>query len=209
MGGGFEYGPNGFSHYALEDIALMRAQPGVTVVAPADHVQAGVALRASVGLSGPVYFRLGKDDKTTVPDLDGRFQLGRAQLIVPGDDLLFVALGTAARQAITAADLLISHSVDAAVVLVDNLGATSPENLTGLLARYDRVITVEAHYRTGGIGSLVCEIVASSGLRSRVVRCGVSRLEPGVSGSEAYMLDQHGLSAPKLVKTALDLVRGT
>ena len=209
VGGGFEYGPNGFSHYALEDIALMRAQPGVTVVAPADHVQAGIALRATVGLSGPVYFRLGKDDKTTVPDLDGRFQLGRAQLLVPGDDLLFVALGTAAQQAITAADLLITHSVDAAVVLVDNLGATSPENLAGLLARYDRVITVEAHYRTGGIGSLVCEIVASSGLGSRVVRCGVSSLERGVSGSEAYMLDQHGLSAPKLVKTALNLVRGT
>ena len=209
VGGGFEYGPNGFSHYALEDIALMRVLPGVTVVAPADHVQAGNALRAAAGLPGPVYFRLGKDDKTTVPDLDGRFHLGRAQLLVPGDDLLFVALGTAVQQAIAAADLLTAHGIDAAVALIDNLTDARPENLTRLLARYGRVITAEAHYLNGGIGSLVCEIVASDGLDCRVLRCGVARLEPGVSGSEAYMLDQHGLSASKLVETALSFVRST
>ena len=129
VGGGFEYGPNGFSHYALEDIALMRAQPGVMVIAPADHLQAASALRAAADLPGPVYFRLGKDDETTVPDLEGRFQLGRAQLMVPGDDLLFVALGTAVHQTVAAADTLTSHGVDAAVALIDNLGAAPPENL--------------------------------------------------------------------------------
>ncbi|MDA1313147.1 MAG: 1-deoxy-D-xylulose-5-phosphate synthase [Acidobacteria bacterium] len=209
VGGGFEYGPNGFSHYALEDIALMRAQPGVTVVVPADHVQAGNALRVTAGLPGPVYFRLGKDDKTTVPDLNGRFYLGRAQLVVPGDDLLFVALGTAVQQAVAAANVLETHGIDAAIALVDNLTDAHPENLTGLLARYGCVITVEAHYLNGGVGSLVCEIVATEGLDCRVVRCGVARLESGVSGSEAYMLDQHGLSASKLVEKALSVVGST
>jgi len=187
----------------------MRAQPGVTIIAPADHLQAGNALRAAAGLPGPVYFRLGKDDKTTVPDLDGRFQLGQAQLIVPGDDLLFVALGTAVRQAIEAADKLASHSVDAAVALVDNLSDAHPENLTKLISGYSRVITVEAHYRTGGIGSLVCETVADAGIDCQVLRCGVAKLDPGVSGSEAYLLDRHGISAPKLVETALRFVRQT
>jgi transketolase len=209
VGGGFEYGPNGFSHYALEDMALMRAQPGVTVVAPADHLQAAQALRAAAGLPGPVYFRLGKDDATTVPDLEGRFQLGHAQLIVPGDDLLFVALGTAVQQAVVAADTLTSHGVDAAVALIDNLGAAPPENLPRLIHGYGRVITVEAHYQIGGIGSLVCEIVASGGLDCRVVRCGVVQLKPGVTGSEAYMLERHGLSASQLVETALSFVRSS
>ena len=207
VGGGFEYGPNGFSHYALEDVAVMRSQPGVTIVAPADYRQAASALRATVGLPGPVYFRLGKNNEMTLPDLDGRFQLGQAPLLVPGDDLLFVALGTAAREAVGASDLLTSHGVDAAAALVDNFGFEPPGNLRKLLGRYDRVITVEAHYRTGGVGSLVCELVADEGLDCRVERCGVARLEPGVSGSEAFMLDQHGLSAAKLEQTALRLMR--
>jgi transketolase len=78
VGGGLEYGSNGPSHYALEDLALMRVQPGMTVLAPADFAQAQEALRVSSALSGPVYFRLGKDDTTTVRGLEGRFQLGRA-----------------------------------------------------------------------------------------------------------------------------------
>ena len=207
VGGGFEYGPNGFSHYALEDVAVMRSQPGVTIVAPADYRQAANALRATVGLPGPLYFRIGKDNETKLPDLDGRFRLGHASLLVPGDDVLFVALGTAAREAVGASDLLTSHGVDAAVALVDNLGPEPPGNLRKLLSRYDRVITVEAHYRTGGVGSLVCELVADEGLDCRVERCGVSRLEPGISGSEAFMLDQHGLSAAKLEQTALRLMQ--
>ena len=207
VGGGFEYGPNGFSHYALEDVAVMRSQPGVTIVAPADYKQAANALRAAVDLPGPVYFRIGKDNETVLPDLDGRFELGQAPLLVPGDDLLFVALGTAAREAITAADSLVSHGVGAAVALVDNLADEPPANLRDLLSRYERVVTVEAHYRTGGVGSLVCEVIADEGLDCRVERCGVSRLEPGISGSEAFMLDQHGLSAAKLEQTALRLMQ--
>ncbi len=207
VGGGFEYGPNGFSHYALEDVAVMRSQPGVTIVAPADYTQAANALRATVDLPGPVYFRIGKDSETMLLDLDGRFKLGHAPLLVPGDDLLFVALGTAAREAIAAADSLATHDVGAAVALVDNLGDEPPRNLRELVSRYERVITVEAHYRTGGVGSLVCELVADEGLDCRVERCGVARLEPGVSGSEAFMLDQHGLSAAKLEQTALRLMQ--
>ena len=73
VGGGFEYGTNGVSHYALEDIAVMRTQPGLTVIAPADFHQARSALLETIDLPGPIYFRLGKDESATVPGLDGRF----------------------------------------------------------------------------------------------------------------------------------------
>jgi len=77
MGGGFEYGTAGPSHHGLEDVGVMRLQPGLTVIAPADHQQARTAIAETWDLPGPVYYRLGKDDKTTVPGLDGRFALAR------------------------------------------------------------------------------------------------------------------------------------
>src|SRR5499426_12070 len=70
VGGGFEYGPQGTTHHGLEDVAVMRVQPGMTVIAPADHEQLATALRATWNLPGPVYYRIGKDDKTIVSGLD-------------------------------------------------------------------------------------------------------------------------------------------
>src|SRR5262245_23365599 len=73
MGGGVEYSHNGLSHYGLEDVAVMRAQPGLSVIAPADYQQARAAVLATWDLPGPIYYRLGKDDRTLVPGLDGQF----------------------------------------------------------------------------------------------------------------------------------------
>src|SRR5204862_7542550 len=103
VGGGFEYGPQGLSHHGLEDVGVMRVQPGMTVVAPADHRQMATALRATWDLPGPVYYRIGKDDRTTVPGLDGRFALGRAERLGDGPDVALVAAGAAATEAVAAA----------------------------------------------------------------------------------------------------------
>ena len=84
VGGGFEYGTAGTSHHGLEDIGVMRIQPGITVIAPADAQQTRTALAATYDLPGPIYYRLGKDDKAVVPGLDGRFALGEAEMIGDG-----------------------------------------------------------------------------------------------------------------------------
>ena len=81
MGMGFEYGHGGPSHYALEDIGALRTFPGLTVVIPADSAQTTTALHATRDLPGPVYYSLGKDDRTFVPGLDGRFELARVQVV--------------------------------------------------------------------------------------------------------------------------------
>lgn len=205
VGGGFEYGPNGFSHYALEDIAVLRAQRAIRIVAAGDSRQIPAALTAAHALPEPVYFRLSKDNNSLVEGLEGRFALDEAQLVRDGPDLLLVALGTAAVNAVAAANELRSQGVDAAVALVDNLGLQPPRNLAVLLARFRDVITVEAHSIDGGLGSLVCEIVAEQGLDCRVVRRGVSALEPSLSGSQAYLEDRYGLSARKLAATAAEV----
>lgn len=81
VGGGFDYGVQGATHHGLEDLGVLRLLPGLTVLAPADHRQLETAVRATWDLPGPVYYRVGKDDTTTVPGLDGRFALGRAEVV--------------------------------------------------------------------------------------------------------------------------------
>ena len=205
VGGGFEYGSNGFSHYALEDIAVLRAQRAIRIIAPGDFQQVRTALPAAHKLPEPVYFRLSKDNKSTVAGLEGRFALDQAQLLRDGRDLLLVALGTAAVNAVEAAKQLGSEGIDAAVALVDNLGPRPPANLVPLLTRFRDVVTVEAHSIDGGLGSLVCEIVAEEGLDCRVMRRAVAALEPGLSGSQAYLEDRYGLSAEKLAAAAAEV----
>ena len=91
VGGGFEYGPNGISHYRLEDVALMRSQPGITIICPNDVAQARASVRITKDLNAPIYFRLSKDD--AAPEFGGDFELGKANIVRGGADVVLVALG--------------------------------------------------------------------------------------------------------------------
>jgi transketolase len=203
VGGGFEYGFAGPTHYGLEDIGVMRIQPGLTVIAPADHQQARTALLSSWNLPGPVFYRLGKDDKTTVAGLDGRFQLGRAQVIAEGRDLLIVTMGSIASEVAAAAADLAARGIACTVIVVASLNPAPVADLAEALSQFPLALTVEAHYVTGGVGSLVSEVVAERGLGCRIVRCGVRTAHHGSSGSQDYMHRLHGLTRDAIVETAL------
>lgn len=203
VGGGFEYGHAGFTHYGVDDIGVLRVQPALTIVAPADHAQAASALRATWQHGGPIYYRLGKDDITTVPGLNGRFERGRAQRLKDGTELLVIAMGAIARQAEEAVSLLADRGIAAGFVIVDTVNPPPVEQLRQALAEVPVALTVEAHYLVGGLGSLVSEIVAGDALPCRVVRCGVSTMPLGRVGSEAYMAGRYGLSTQGIVESAL------
>lgn len=203
VGGGFEYGHAGPTHHALEDVGVMRVQPGITVVSPADYEQAQAALLATWDLPVPVYYRLGKDDKTAIPHLEGRFEIGSAQVIFEGDDLLIIAMGSITSEVVTAAEALAAQGVACSVMVVDCLNPAPLDDLVKVLGRFRLALTVEAHYIVGGLGSLVSEVVAEHGLNCRVVRCGVRATPDGVSGSQSYLYHVHGLSSERLVETAL------
>jgi transketolase len=203
VGGGFDYGVNGITHYALEDVALMRAQPEMTVVVPADREQAAAALDGVWDHPGPVYLRLGKGGDP-IPGLGGRFELGTASTIGDGEDLAIVALGPSAADATEAAALLSDRGLQATVAVVSTLRAAPDEALAELLSAVPFALTVEAGYRSGGLGSAVAEIVADRGLDCRVARCGVDRMPHGISGSDGYLKGIFGLSPDQLAKTAVN-----
>lgn len=198
VGGGLEYGVNGVTHYGLEDVAVMRAQPGMTVVAPADFEQTRTALETTYDMKGPVYYRLGKDEKNTVTGLNGEFEPGRAQWVRKGKDAVIIAMGSLSIEAMAAADALSKDGIDCGLAIVASLQPAPAEDLKNILSQYPVALTAEAHYINGGLGSLVSEVAAEAGSRCRVVRAAVREMPRGISGSQSYLYDHYGLSAAKM-----------
>jgi transketolase len=197
VGAGLDYGHNGVTHYALEDVAIMRAQPDMTVIAPADPAQAVTTAYRSSDVAGPVYFRIGKTN-TTVPNLEGRFRFGHMDCISKGEDVAIIALGSMAAEASEAATLLEQQGIGAAVAVVASVQPAPVEDLADLLSEIPYAVTVEAHYRTGGLGSLVAEVIAERDLRCRLVRYAVDAMPRGVTGTLSFLNDFYGLSAHSL-----------
>jgi transketolase len=202
VGAGFDYGANGITHYALEDVAIMRTQPGMTVVAPADREQTTAALNAVWDSAGPLYLRLGKGGEA-VPGLDGGFELGRSTTIRPGQDLALIALGSIAAEAIQASEALAERGISASVTVVSSLTAEPDEEIVRVLSEVPLALTVEAAYVKGGLGSTVAELIAERGLPCRLRRCGVETMPLGRSGSQAFLNDAAGISARQITETAL------
>jgi transketolase len=198
VGGGMEYGPNGVSHYALEDVAVMRAQPNMMVIAPADHLQARQAVLATAAVPGPIYFRLGKDDAAVIPGLDGAFELERIQRIRAGEDAAIIAMGPIAGEALGAAELLAAQNVDCAVAVVAGINPPPSDDLALLMSGRRLAVTVEVHYANGGLGSLVAEVIAERGMGLRLLRQCVWTMPDDLVGSQRYMERSCGLSADQL-----------
>lgn len=206
IGGGYEYGHAGPTHYALEDLAIARTQPGMTVLAPADPAQARRVVRATMDLPGPAYLRIGKGPTPALPGLDGRFAFGRPEIIRQGGDVLFIACGSMSQEALAAARSLEADGISAAVAVLAHLGFAASPALLDLLRNYPAVVTVEDGYASGGLGSLVAEAIAQEGLRCRLRIRGVDQPFPDLSGSEPYMRAQSGLDAPSLAGAARALL---
>jgi transketolase len=207
IGGGFDYGTAGSTHHALEDIALMRVLPGMTVLAPADAEQTAAALAATWDLPGPVYYRLGKVNRP-VPGLDGRFSLGRAQRIRDGSDLLIFATGGIASEAVKAAGALAEKGIESAVVVVASLQPAPFGDIADEIAKAPAVLTFEAHRPNGGLGSLVAEVMADAGLSRPFRRLAAANKDDGRSGSADWLNARHGLSSAGLEDAALALLAG-
>jgi len=202
VGGGFDYAANGISHYGLEDVAVLRALPGFTVLAPADARQTSAVVEATWNLPGPVYYRLGKDDRLEAPGLNGAFAPEEIQIFRDGADMLILALGGMAVEAQAAAGILQKRGVECTVGVVAWVHPAPLEDLLRLLARFPAVVTAEAHYIVGGLGSLAAEAIADNGLACRLIRCGVQSVPDGRIGSQTYLYSRHGLTPEQLAETA-------
>jgi transketolase len=202
MGGGLEYGYDGISHYGHDDIGVLRIQPGITIITPADYEQARSAFLKTSHLPGPIYYRLSKNDQALIPELDGHFELGRARCIGQGKDLLIIALGAIATEAYSAVQDLANHGIGAALMVVASINPPPLADLKDALSRYRLALTVEAHYITGGLGSMVSEVIAESEIRCKLVRLGIEEQMDGFVGSQRCLYDNYGLSGRRIADRA-------
>ncbi|HEU5372048.1 MAG TPA: transketolase C-terminal domain-containing protein [Gaiellaceae bacterium] len=203
IGGGLDYGHNGVSHFALEDVSLMRTQPDLTVMIPAHPRHAAQAVAATEGLDRPVYLRLERVEQD-IPALDEPFRVGGASLVGDGDDVAIVAVGSCAEEALTARELLADQGVHATVAIVTTFNPSPVDDLRSLVRRVPLVVTAEAHLPNGGLRSFVAETIAEAGCGCRLVSHTVDTLPRAMSGSREFLYEHYRLSAGQLVSSALE-----
>jgi transketolase len=204
MGMGFEYGHAGPTHHAVEDIAALRTLPALTIVAPADCAQAATAIRNTIHVEGPIYYSLGKDDTVSIPELGGRFELGRLQIAREGADLVIVSMGSISVEAMAAAKDLDAQGIHTAVAIVSNFNPDPAGDMAELLARFPHAITVEAQTLSGGLGAFVASVIAAEGIPCRLHALGVRTSPDGTSGPQTDRWRKHGLDRAGILQTALN-----
>ena len=205
-GAGFGYGRAGPSHHAIEDIAALRTLPGLCIVAPADAAQAAEAIRSTWATDGPVYYSLAKDTTPAVPGLNGRFELGRAQVVRDGGDIVLIVMGSLATEASKAADTLAEQGVHATVAIVSNFHPDPVDDLRAILSRHKYVVSIEAQAVSGALGALIATVIATNGLQCRLRQLAVSTPPDGTSGSEEDRWRKHGLDRASIEGAALEIL---
>jgi len=189
------------SHQGNDDLAIMRAIPGMTVIDPMDATELAAALRASTTVAGPVYLRgLRGQVPAILPPLE--FTVGATRLLRDGRDVAFIGTGLGTRWALEAADLLGATGARAALLHVPTLKPFDAEAVTAFAGGFRAVVTVENHSIIGGLGSAVCEALAEAGLACRVKRLGVPDTW-AEAGPLDYLRARLALDGASLAKQAL------
>jgi transketolase len=207
IGGGFAYGSMGVTHHATEDLAVMRALPGLMVVAPGDPVETRLATRALVSHSGPCYLRLGKAGEPQVHEGEIDFRLGKAIQLIEGHDLTLISTGGMLRTTVNAAKHLRSNGVKARVLSMHTLKPLDQEAVLAAASETGAIITIEEHSIIGGLGSAVAEVLAeSSQERVPFKRVGIPPVFSPYIGSQEYLQKQHGLTEEGISSSVADLL---
>ena len=202
---GISVGEDGATHQCNEDIALMRTIPGMTIINPADDVEAKAAVEAAILHEGPVYMRFGRLAAPVFNDADTyKFELGKGIKLREGSDISIIATGLMVSEALKAAEILAAEGVSAEVINIHTIKPIDKEMITATAAKTRKVLTVEEHSVIGGLGSAVCDVLAET-CPTKVVKIGVND-EFGHSGPAVKLLEEFGLCADNIVKTAKAMV---
>ena len=198
--GGISVGEDGASHQCCEDFALMRAIPGMTVICPADDVEAKAAVKAAYEMNGPVYLRFGRLAVPVFHEEDYKFEIGKGEVVKDGTDVAIIANGLLVYEAIKAGEELAAAGINAMVINMATIKPLDEELVLAAAKKCGKIITCEEHSVIGGLGEAVCSLLSEK-LPTPVKRIGVND-EFGHSGPAKDLLKQFGLSAEHIVEVA-------
>jgi len=203
---GVSVGPDGATHQALEDIAVMRVMPNMTVISPCDATQTYLATMAAIGQShGPVYIRFGREPVPDFTTLDQDFQIGKGQLLREGSDLSIIATGHLVWEALQAAEKLEQEGISARVINLHTIKPIDEDIIIAAARDTGMIVTAEEHQVAGGLGSAVAEIVT----RYHPVRVAMVGMNDrfGESGKPEELVSKYGLNADGICTKARLLIK--
>ncbi|PKN47293.1 MAG: transketolase [Deltaproteobacteria bacterium HGW-Deltaproteobacteria-17] len=195
VGGGFSYGQLGMSHFATEDLAILRALPNMTVVAPSDPWETRVLTRQMAAAPGPKYLRLDKGKAGLTPD-ESDVTLGKVRTIRDGAALTIVTVGAILSEALKAADALAGQGIDARVLSVHTLKPLDPAPLVAAARETGAIVCIEEHSTVGGLAGAVAQLCLEQGAAPKAFRAvGLADLYPTIVGDQNYLRSAYGMDA--------------
>lgn len=203
---GISVGPDGATHQALEDIAIMRVLPNMTVLSPCDANQAHLAVAAAVEQAkGPVYIRYGREAVPNFTSFDLPFEIGKAQTLIDGDDITIIATGHMVWEALVAAKKLKEEGVNARIINMHSIKPLDEETIIKAARETGAILTVEEHQIHGGLGSAVAEVVC----QNHPVKMKIMGMSDcfGESGQPEELLDKYWLTSKYIIGQAIQLFR--
>lgn len=202
---GITVGEDGASHQAIEDVALMRVLPNMTVIVPADGNETRQVIHTIADYYGPVYVRLGRAKVPPVMPDDYEFRIGKAYTFYIGKDANIVAMGIMVAKALEAAKLLKDDGIDTGVINMSTVKPLDTDTLLKAARKCGLLFTAEEHSIIGGLGSAVCEFLSEEH-PARVIRIGIKD-DFGCSGKSEELLKLYGLTTENIVKTVQEALR--
>lgn len=194
---GISVGEDGATHQCNEDIALMRTIPGMVVINPADDVEARAAVRAAIEKEGPVYLRFGRLAVPVINDnAEYKFEIGKGVVLREGKDVTIVATGLCVSESLQAAELLSKAGIEAKVINIHTIKPLDEELIVAAAKETGKLVTVEEHSVIGGLGSAVCDALASH-YPAPVLKIGVQDTF-GESGPAVELVKKYGLDAESI-----------
>ena len=201
---GLTVGEDGASHESIEDMAIMRAIPNMTVLVPADGVEAEQMILEAARVYGPMYVRLGRSAVPTIFDENYKFEIGKGTVVRQGNDATIIACGIMVYEAIKAAEELALEGINARVINMSTIKPIDKELIINAAKETKAIVTAEEHSIIGGLGSAVCEVVSEE-CPVVVKKVGVKD-SFGESGTPAELLKKYGLTANDIVKAVKEAI---
>ena len=195
---GLTLGEDGATHQILEDLAMMRAMPEMTVINPCDFNQTKAATIAIADFEGPVYLRFGRPVVPVFSEADQKFEIGKAWMVNEGKDVSIFATGHLVWEAILAGEILEQEGIDAEIINLHTIKPLDEQSILQSVSKTRCAVTAEEHQLNGGLGDAVCQVL-SRNLPSPVEMIGVNN-SFGESGTPALLMEKYGLNAKNIVQ---------
>ena len=201
---GITLGEDGASHQSIEDIALMRSIPGMTVLQPSDDIETKQMIKAISDFEGPCYVRLGRSAVETVNTNEYKFELGKGVVLREGKDITLIATGMMVQEAMKASTLLAEQGIEVNVINIHTIKPLDETLILDYAKKSKLVVTCEEHSKFGGLGSAVAETL-SKNHPTKMAMVAVNDTF-GESGTPAALIEKYGLTANDIVKTVLNAI---